>query len=78
MIITTPAMPSNPQPSATCIQDYDILGTGRNSSPVHSRLLDAGSLAQPTDTGCDIGIDGNKKVYECIIGINIFPFVIAF
>jgi hypothetical protein len=33
MIITTPAMQYNPQPSATCIQDYDILGTGRNSSP---------------------------------------------
>jgi hypothetical protein len=33
MIITTPAMQSNPQPSTTCIQDYDILGTGRNSSP---------------------------------------------
>jgi hypothetical protein len=32
----------------------------------------AGSLAQPTDTGFDIGMDGNRKVYECIIGINIF------
>jgi hypothetical protein len=38
---------------------------------VYSRLLDAGSLAQTTDTGCDIGMDGNRKVYECIIGINI-------
>jgi hypothetical protein len=37
-----------------------------------------GSLAQPTDTGCDIGMDGNRKVYECTIGINIFRFVIAF
>jgi hypothetical protein len=46
--------------------------------PVYSRLLGAGSLAQPTDTGFDIGMDGNRKVYECIIGINIFRFVIAF
>jgi hypothetical protein len=38
---------------------------------VYSRLLDAGSLAQTTDTRCDIGMDGNRKVYECIIGINI-------
>jgi hypothetical protein len=42
------------------------------------QTLDAGSLAQTTDTGFDIGMDGNRKLYECIIGINIFRFVIAF
>ncbi|KAH0817084.1 hypothetical protein GEV33_005707 [Tenebrio molitor] len=52
-------MQSNPQPFASCIQDYDILGTGRNSSPPRPGSLTRGANGLGTgDEPDDLALRG--------------------
>jgi hypothetical protein len=54
-------MQSNPQPFASCIQDYDILGTGRNSSPPRPGSLTRGANGLGTGDEPDDLVRSLKK-----------------